>query len=138
MAPMLTSMGYNNNRIIIDNYSEKYILEQIKNSLTNNKPVILNEMDYIGMIENMDSRTNKGFPMYENLKAKDGIGIEGVESPLNKMCDHYVTITGLIIDYQTDIVWLRVQTWGKINYLRLDEFYDYNQSLPYGTLILFA
>lgn len=53
------------------------------------------------------------------------------------MTNHYVTITGLIMDKENSNVWLRIQTWGEIYYLRLDEFYDYNQSLPYGTLIFF-
>ena len=114
---------------------KEFVLKQIKSSLKNDKPVILNEMDYIGMIENMDSGIKKGFPMYNNLLSL-GKGISGKLDESNVMTDHYVTITGLIKDYQSDTVWLRVQTWGEVYYLRLDEFYKYNQPLPCGTLII--
>lgn len=67
-----------------------------------------------------------------------GKGIIGLQEKNDVMTSHYVTITGVILDRESDNEWLRIQTWGEIYYLRLDEFYDYNQSLPYGTLILFA
>ncbi|MCR5802656.1 MAG: hypothetical protein K6G47_00200, partial [Clostridia bacterium] len=138
MSLMLDDMGYENNRLVVDIFDNKQLEEIITESLLNDKPVILNEMDCIGMLENRKAETKKGFPMYKDISSY-GQGIYGEIDEANVMTDHYVTITGLIQDNQSDTVWLRVQTWGEEYYLRLDDFYIYNQStLPYGTFILFV
>ena len=39
---------------------------------------------------------------------------------------HYVTITGIIKDYESGQIWVRVQSWGDQYYFLHSDFVEYN------------
>ena len=66
-----------------------------------------------------------GVSMYEGDKNNCEIETD----PCNKMSWHYVTITGVYINNNTNKIYLRIQSWGKMLYIDYDEFVDYNDSV---------
>lgn len=99
-----------------------YIIIQ---SISSNKPVILQELDpaglLIGMLPNLT--TPPGVKMYKRNNLAD---MDNFLTEVDHAAGHYVTITGIFIDEQANMRWLRVQSWGKEYYINFDEFYDYN------------
>lgn len=72
----------------------------------------------------------------------NGNGFIYTQSMSNVMTNHYVTITGVVIDYQEDRCWLKVQTWGQVYYIDFYEFYNYetpeaDYSTAESTIIIF-
>lgn len=128
------------------------MLADIIESLRSNKPVILCERDpnwivsnYIG--EEIEDHTDLeyssvGFPMYLSLSVNEELPC-GFNTLLdsNVMTNHYVTITGVIEDTIENNTWLRIQTWGRVGYITLEDFYYYQTpgyaiSTDIGSLII--
>ena len=68
-----------------------------------------------------------------------GKEITGVPEKNEVMTSHYVTLTGVILDRESDNEWLRIQTWGEQYYLLYNDFVEYNKfnnNLASGTTII--
>lgn len=93
------------------------ILERIKEMLNNGIPVTLS----IG--PSSDSKIKLyDFDLYtEN-------GPDFVESNHSDTNNHYVTVTGMVIDNIKKQTVLEVSTWGKIYYIKFEEYMDYISS----------
>lgn len=83
-----------------------------------------------------------GFPMYLSLSVNEELPC-GFNTLLdsNVMTNHYVTITGVIEDTRENNTWLRIQTWGRVGYITLEDFYYYQTpgyaiSTDIGSLII--
>ena len=134
--------GYSNNLLNANSVDYSTMLNSIIASMNNHKPVILCERDALWIVGNEvvsvynrimhpdigdPERLNSvGFPMYSSLTINtDGTGLSYTIDPYNVMTNHYVTITGVVVDNQADRCWLKVQTWGTVKYIDFNEFYYY-------------
>ena len=132
-----------------DNVDYNTMRSEIITSVTNHKPVILCERDLwwivgneivraYNSINNFDYNNpnhinSVGFPMYTSLTINpDGTGLSYTVNAVDVMTNHYVTITGVVVDNQANRCWLKIQTWGRAEYLDFNEFYYY-QSPQFNT-----
>lgn len=42
---------------------------------------------------------------------------------------HFTTITGIVEDTESDVIWLRVQSWGYEFYINVEELLYYNETV---------
>ena len=118
-------------------YDSDNLLYEIERSLQNNRPVVLMEDDPLVELSDMvngrtqeseQSSIRNGFPIYEIV---DNQSRENVfhRTP-KRMIYHYVTITGVLIVLDTDVVedriYLRIQSWGEEYYINYYDFVQYN------------
>ena len=84
-----------------------------------------------------------GLTMYTMLSpSQNGNGFESDVSETDVTAYHYVTITGMVKDNNSNRCWLKVQSWGKVFYIDLVDFYSYespgfNYSTAESTIIVF-
>lgn len=115
--------GYSTKHFDVGSYNQNMVLDEIKESLLNNKPIILLEDDVVaGLSYEIDQDdlipNGNGFSMYKvdnEAVSRDALLVESND----RMRYHYVTITGMFIDLneekvtENNGVYLRVQSWGK-------------------------
>lgn len=144
LSEVLKDKGYNNN---VFKYlgNRKGMLSKIVKSIEKGNPVILNQLDIPGLLYNYISNAEYseemiGFPLYTLSCNFDdyGKGIIGVPDKWNVMTAHYVTITGIILDRESENEWLRVQSWGEQYYILFNDFCNYNDYLDWaeGTIVV--
>ena len=152
VSNVLERYGYNCCIEVCGVTSMEDMLTDIIESLNSNKPVILCERDPNWIINNYIGNTiedltgldysNVGFPMYLDLIFDNSLPCGFTPSlDVNVMTNHYVTITGVIKDSIDNTTWLRIQTWGRVGYIKLEDFYNYRtpgylMSTDIGSLII--
>ena len=146
---------YLNRLIDAENLEYDELEDIVIGSLNRGKPIILCERDPLWIVGNyvVDEYMKKnnyssyyinrvGFPMYTDLRIlTNGSGFKCESNP-NVMTNHYVTITGMVKDNHTNRCWLKVQSWGKVYYIDLADFYSYESpgfdySTAESTIIVF-
>lgn len=152
VSEVLGSEGFDNKLTVLSIFNTEAVLKKIKGALSNYKPIILNELFIPGLLyneykSNSDEDKQIGIPMYL-LNPYVEKGLEGRLSDTSKeisvfttitddkvetVAAHYVTITGILIDNNDfngeEIVWLRVQSWGSVYYIKYSDFVDFNVAL---------
>lgn len=116
--------GFLNRGFNVSSNNSDSMLDIIEQSICNDHPVILLEDDF-----HQEGRTDLGFTIYRVNYDATTIGRYLYPHESAGMNYHYVTITGIIIDHNnSDIVYLRVQSWGKELYISYNEFIEYNET----------
>ncbi|SEW32175.1 Cellulose binding domain-containing protein [Ruminococcaceae bacterium KH2T8] len=116
--------GFLNRGFNVSSNNSDSMLDIIEQSICNDHPVILMEDDF-----HQEGRTDLGFTIYRVNYDATTIGRYLYPHESAGMNYHYVTITGIIIDHNnSDIVYLRVQSWGKELYISYNEFIEYNET----------
>ena len=159
--------AYNYSNCLIDaehvDYSDLEIT--IIDSLNRGFPVILSERDDLWLAGNIVVDLYNGYAKYVNgnndlddvlllpkvgltmytklSPSQNGNGLESYVSETAVTTYHYVTITGMVKDNNSNRCWLKVQSWGKVYYIDLVEFYNYKSpdslvNTAEGTVIVFG
>ncbi len=140
----LESYGFDchTNRVMPWNHDS--LLSLIINSVENDHPVILCEIDpswlanfefsrrvAMGLDPDHNNPANIGFVIYNTdlHMAANGACLEATTYSSSAMSNHYVTVTGVLVDNSSGEAWLRVQTWGHARYVNYNEFVNYQS--PY-------
>ena len=149
--------SYNNSLLDVDNVSYDDLERNVIDSLNRGNPIILCERDAIWIAGNFivgefNERVDNdfyelpkvGFPMYTELAIEtDGSGLKSTVSKYAVMTNHYVTVTGMVKDNNSGRCWIKVQSWGRVYYIDLVEFYNYETpnslvTTAESTVIVFA
>ena len=103
----------------------KTMLNYIISSLEEDKPPVLLASQKIGI----ESVNYSGVVMHDTLnKSNANNSFKGLYSlssnNLHILNSHYVTITGVTIDYQSDDAYIEISSWGDKYYISYKEFFE--------------
>ncbi len=119
---------------INSSYIYDSLLDDIEDSLRDDRPVILMEYDLYNYFRRKNGLSYQSLTMYQiDSGAREISDLFHHDSDMH-MEYHYVTITGMVINRNLDRddperVYLRVQSWGEEYYINYNEFINYNCSL---------
>lgn len=128
----LTMNEFGHGSYLSDIGSDTTSVKAVINSLKNDKPVILSVFYISEEIKEQVHQKFEGVSIYEYLSSEVGGGYKNPPKESQKIAGHYDTITGVIIDKQTNEIWVRVQSWGDEYYYSYNELVDFRNEHKFG------